>query len=89
MVVVVGGSLTMLGSQFPGRSGKQRQMGGSKPVVRKSVGGENMRELRGGDRSTEGRGVIWKGGARHVGVGEVDQRMRLAVRNWGGVSGHR
>lgn len=68
------------GQQFPGRSGRQRQMGGSELVVRKSVGGENTRELQGG---TEGRRVVWKGGARHVGVGEVGQRMRVAVRNWG------
>lgn len=74
------------GQQFPGRSGRQRQMGGSELVVRKSVGGENTRELQGG---TEGRRVVWKGGARHVGVGEVGQRMRVAVRNWGGISGHR
>lgn len=86
VVVMVGGSLAMLGSQFPGRSGRQRQMGGSEPMVRKSVAGENTRELRGQpvDWSTEGRRVIWKGGARHVGVGEVGQRMREAVRNWGG-----
>lgn len=36
----------------------------------------------------EGRGAIWEGGARQLGMGEMGQRRRVAVRNWGGVCGH-